>query len=194
MIKKRLLVTFCTLVLAASTFAVGRRAESPRSAATPEIPDHITYRFLFHHAAAFKKQAEEAESQDKSGASYRSFFRNKAELSDEQARTLNEISAQCERDMHEVDMKAKEIVTALRAPYPDGQLPHGQPPPPPPAELKGLTGERDAIVLLARDRLRKAFGETEFMRFDHYVKHDIASKVQQLSAGRVGPESQIDAK
>lgn len=194
--KKRLLVTFCLLALAASALAVGRQGQAERQAerpaSKPEIPDHVTYRHLFRHAAAFKKQAEEAESQGKNAAPFRAFFKNKAELNDEQANTLNEISAQCDEEIRALDERAKAIVIALRAPYPDGQLPHGQAPPLPPAELKNLRLERDAVVMRARERLRTAFGEAEFRRFDGYVKRNVASNIQQLSAGRAQSASPTD--
>jgi hypothetical protein len=195
--QKRLLITFCILVLAASTLAIGRRNQSVQPvqpAPTPVIPDLIAYRHLFRHAAAFKKQAEEADKLGKNSASYRAFFKNKADLNEAQARTLDDISSQCDQEIHALDMKAKAIVSAIRAQYPKGQLPHGQRPPAPPTELKSLREARDAIVGRACERLQAAFGDAEFRRFDDYVKHQVAPNIQQVSASQVSPASPIDGQ
>jgi hypothetical protein len=179
---KRLLITICLLVLVASMTTIGRRhqpVQSVEAALAPVVPDLIAYRHVFRQAAAFKKAADEADKQGKSGASYRAFFKNKAELKEEQARALDDIAVQCDQEIGELDRKAKAIVAAVRAQYPGGQLPHGQKPPAPDPELKRLRETRDAVVGRACQRLQEALGDAEFRRFDDFVKHNVAPNIQR---------------
>jgi hypothetical protein len=148
----------------------------------PEVPDHIVYRHLFRHAAALKAKADETERQGRDAAHLRGFFKRKANLSDEQARMLEQIAAQCALEIKAIDERAKPIIQAYKAQYPNGQVPQGQTPSPPPAELGQMTKERNSLVLRKRDELRAAFGENEFKRFQEFVKKKIAPNVNQVSS------------
>lgn len=193
--KKRILAVFCVLVLALGVLATTRRGQTAQSPQQPaSIPDHIAYKHLFRHVAAFKKQAEENEKQGKDGSSFRSFFKHKAELSDDQTRVLDEIADDCERQVKQQDEQAKIIIDAYKAQYPGGKVPHGETPKPPPVELKAMTEERNAIILRARDRLHVTIGDEEFKRFDDFVKHHVAPNITQMSPDRMPPASQTKAQ
>jgi hypothetical protein len=151
---------------------------------SPEVPDQIVYRHLFRHVAAFKAKADELEQQGKDATHLRNFFKHKANLSDEQADILDRIATQCARDIKALDEKAKPVIEAYKAQYPNGQVPHGQKPLPPPAELHELTMARNDLVLRSRDKLRAAFGEGEFKRFHEFVKSKVAPNVNPVSAER----------
>jgi hypothetical protein len=180
--KKRVLTILCVLVLASGALVVsrhGRMAQSSAPSKTAEVPDHIAYRHLFRHVAAFKKQAEENEKQGKDGSSFRSFFKHKAELSDDQVRVLNDVADECDREVKQQDEQAKLIIDAYKSQYPGGRVPHGETPKPPPVELKAMTEERNQIILRARDRLHVMLGDDEFKRFHDFVKHHVAPNVMQ---------------
>jgi hypothetical protein len=94
---------------------------------------------------------------------------------------LEQVAVECDQEIQALAQRAKPLIEAYRAQYPGGQVPQGQTPAPPPVELRKISEERDAIILRARDRLRAAFGDDEFNRFDNFVKTRVASNIQQGS-------------
>ncbi|MFN2455144.1 MAG: hypothetical protein ABR577_13075 [Pyrinomonadaceae bacterium] len=191
MTNKRILTAFCILTLAIGALAFSRRTRPTIAAAsqTPQpasIPDHVAYGRVFHHFVVLKKNAEEAalKGKIKEAASFRSVHKRQADLSDDQDRTLDEIASDCEREVAGQDAKAKLIIDAVRALYPNGKVPHGEKPPPPPADLKAMQEERNAMILKARDRLRVAFGEQEFNRFDDFVKRRIVPDIKPTTVNQ----------
>ncbi len=150
----------------------------------PEVPDQIVYRHLFRHAAAFKAKADGLERQGKEAKHLRRFFKHKANLSDYEAQALDRIASQCATEIKAVDERAKPIIEAYKAQYPNGQVPHGQLPAPPPAVLREMTRERNELVLRKRDELRAAFGEERFKHFHQFVKSKNAPNVNPVSAGQ----------
>ena len=147
----------------------------------PEVPDEIVYRHLFRHAAALKAKADEAEREGREAGHFRRFFKHKANLSDDEAQALDRIASECAAEIKAIDERAKPIIEAYKAQYPNGQVPHGQRPLPPPVELRQLTKERNELVLRKRDELRAAFGENEFRRFQEFVKNKVAHNVNPVS-------------
>lgn len=169
--------------IAAFTFSSQTNSTVPVSAQTnlSEMPDHIVYRHLFRHVAAFEAKADDLERQGKEAKTFRGFFKHKADLSDYQAQMLDQISAQCALEIKLIDERAKPIIEAYQANYPNGRVPHGQKPLPPPDKLRQLTQERNELVLRKRDELRTAFGEEAFGRFQQFVKNKIAPNVTAVS-------------
>ncbi|HEX8070938.1 MAG TPA: hypothetical protein VF546_13365 [Pyrinomonadaceae bacterium] len=185
---RRLTILAVSLVLLGITVFAFRGQINPtvlgsgQSRPVPEVPDQVVYRHLFRHAAALKAKADELERQGKDATHLHNFFKHKAELSDDQAQILEDIADQCARDIKALDEKAKPIIAAYKAQYPNGQVPHGEKPQPPPAELYQLTLERNDVVLRSRDKLRAALGEGEFNRFHAFVRSKIAPNVNPVSA------------
>jgi hypothetical protein len=86
-------------------------------------------------------------------------LRRELQLDDGQARALGEVAAECQSRVAEVDARAKSVIEAFRAQPPGGQRP----------DLAALEEERRSIIMQAREKLRTAFGEEVFRRFDTYV-------------------------
>lgn len=186
MIKKLAIPAIGFVLIGIAAFALGGQMNfsviSSAQNASPEVPDSVVYRHLFRHAAAFKARADELERQGKDAANFHGFFKHKANLRDEQAQTLERIASQCASEIEAIDQRARPIIEAYKAQYPNGQVPHGQTPLPPPAELQQLTRERNELVLRKRDELRAAFGEEAFGRFQNFVKNKVAPNVNPVSA------------
>lgn len=192
--KKRITLILCVLTLTLGALALGRQGEKPDQSAklkNPEVPEHVIYKHLFHHVVALKMKAEEAESEGKDPTQYRTHFKRKAQLTDQEAQILEDVATELDRQVKVQDERAKVLIRAYKAQYPGGQVPHGELPKPPPAELRTLSEERDAMVLQARDRLKAAFGEQEFNRFHAFVKDRIAPNVYQIQSqsGQAATES-----
>jgi len=136
--------------------------------AQERVPDHARYSALFRKVVVLKQKLGEA------GGRIKSPIQREADLTDDQARVLDEVAADSINEVDKLDAKAKEIIEAFRAQYPNGVVPGNQPPPPPPPELRALQEQRNAIVLNGRDRLHNALGDKEFRRFDEHVKTMLA--------------------
>lgn len=149
--------------------------ESPRPSRAPE---HVIYRQFFRHLMALKERADEVEAQGRSGKALRSHYKDKVKLSDRQSRLLDEIAADCDREVAEMDARAKRIIDDAHARFPNGVVPAGQRVPPPPPELKQMQRQRDSAVMRARHKLRAALGEEGFRQVDDFLKLNFAPNVQ----------------
>lgn len=189
--KKRATVILCLIALAASALAFGkpfgRQGQNTLSQQSQGIPDHVVYKYLFHHLAALKRHADEVEQQGEDGSPFRSLYKRKANLSEDQARMLDEIATDCNREVAQQDARAKVLIDAYKAQYPEGKVPHGALPLPPPAELEPMQKERNVMFLRARDRLHEAFGDQEFKLFDDFVKGKIKSNIKPLTPEQIQP-------
>lgn len=179
----------CTMILAMAAFAssnLSRNDASPQEQPPPQpqsnqVPEHVVYRHFFHHIVVLQEQAEEIRRQGDDGSSLRSYYRREASLNEDQERILNEIALECEREVEEQDARAQVIIDAFRARYPGGGVPLGETLPPPSPELREMQAERNAIILRARDRLRTAFGEQDFNRFEEFVQNRVTPNILPVS-------------
>jgi hypothetical protein len=138
------------------------------------VAEHTVYRMLFHHVFVFNREANEAERRGNSASAhaFRTAFGQNAGLGDERVKVLNELAEECEREVQEQDAKAKVIIDARRAQHQQtGQIL------PPSPELEAMQRERNAIILRYRDRLRAAFGEQEWGRFQEFVRQHVANGI-----------------
>ncbi len=135
------------------------------------VSEPALYRTLFHTVFLLNEQAEEAERAGRTEAvqALRRAFKQEADLEAEQGVILDRLAAECEEAVRAVDARARAILAARRANYPDGKLGAGQQPLPPSAELLALQREREAVVLRYRDRLQEAFGRSVWERFERWV-------------------------
>lgn len=179
--KKPVLTILSVLAVAVCALASAWRPHpsaqtSQRQAA--DVPDQVMYKHLFHHVMALKRKAEDVEKEGKDATQFKTHFIRKATLTPEQSRALEEVASELEQEEQMIAARAKPLIAAYKAQYPNGQVPHGQTPAPPPPELRKLSEEHDASVLRARDRLRLRLGDAEFARFNNFVKTKIAPNVQ----------------
>jgi hypothetical protein len=184
--KTRVVVLILSLtILSSGILIVVHGGDSKQEPPPPQrpIPDEVVYKHLFSHVLALKEKAEKAEKEGKDATQFRTHFKRKAKLSDEEVQTLNRVAEEWQQEMAPIDARAKAVIQIYKAQFPGGQLPHGQTPPPPPPELRTLSEQRDAAVLRARDRLKTAFGETEFNRFHGYVRDRVTPNVQLIQPG-----------
>jgi hypothetical protein len=91
---------------------------------------------------------------------------------------LDQVTFECEEELAQQDAKAQAVIDNFRKHFPVGPLPEGVTLPPPPPELTVMQEERNAIILRARDRLRTAYGDQAFAKFDAFVKTLGVSNVQ----------------
>jgi hypothetical protein len=180
---KRMVVGFC--MIAAITAGLAFKFQKSQGQGKPTlpqaqaIPEFEIYRQMFHHHVTLKQKADELERQGKDGRFLREFYRRQANLSDDEAGAFDAIAADCEKRVAQQDAKAKAIVDAALAQNGNGKLAKDARAPEPPPELGSLWDERNAIIIRAKYALQAAFGDSEFARFENYVKQDV---VPHLSA------------
>ncbi len=143
------------------------------------LPVSARYGFLFRRLVGSQTagRGEASTSSDQTHEiRYRQLLQREVPLSDDQSRTLEQIAEECQRRISDVDTRAKAIIDALRAqhqrvrpPSPSDQPPPSSAPSSRSPELAALQEERRSIILESRERLRVAFGEEVFQRFDSYI-------------------------
>jgi hypothetical protein len=175
-------LTMCLSLLALPVAAV---AQSGRAAAS-DIPDHVVYWELFHRVAMFAKKADAAQKQGLDRSNLRQLIRKQAGLDEEQGQLLEQIALQCEKDVTAQDAKAKVIIDKFHAQFPNRLVSKSSPPPQPPSELKSLWDQRTNAILLARERLHSALGDTAFAKFDQDQKARALQKIKPLTPTDVG--------
>jgi hypothetical protein len=142
------------------------KKESPRPS---DAPEHVIYRQFFHHLVTLKARAKDVESQGGDGRGLRSYFKRRANLTENEALVLDTVAADCEREVAVLDAKAKLIIDAYRARLVRGKIDSKNLPPLPP-ELATLQEQRNLAILHARERLRKSLGHQAFSRLDDFIK------------------------
>jgi|ERR1700686_2674679 len=179
-LKKQVAVALCVLGVAIGGLSLSRQYRSSASSQKKlvQVPEHVMFKHLFHHVITLKKKAEDTEKEGKDATQFKTHFIRKAQLSSEQSHVLEEVAAEFDQEEQLIAARAKPLVEAYTAQYPNGQVPHGQNPARPPGELRKLSEERDAAVLRARDRLHVRLGDEEFKRFDNFVKAQIAPNIE----------------
>lgn len=217
MSRNRILIALCSLFVAAAALAFaapngGKSKDANKTAAPPQerseaviiderqpnaaeeekrggaIPLRVVYRQLFHHYVALKNKAAELESQGKNGATARHYYKREAKLSDKLERELERVAAKTDKEVEQLDKKAREVINQYRAQYPNGQMKKGETLPPAPPELQALQEEKNKAIMAGRDELRRAFGEDEFNRFEEFVRQNVASKMKPVRFDNPRPE------
>lgn len=201
MSRKRTLLALCLFASALGSIAWGSEGqpvpqsqEQKSTEHAPEIPDQVVYLHLFRRIAALKKKAVEAEREGKDSSSLKTYFKRKAELNDAADKILDAIALDCDSELKLVDAKAKAAISAFKAQYPGGRVPHGELPQRPPAELRAISEERDAIVLRYRALLRASLGNDQFSRLDSFVKKSIAPNIHSKHVNELPPASLPEAQ
>ena len=181
-----LALAVCMLLLARQPWATPRPQQNAQGQGLeqqlPEAPDEVVYRHLFHHVVTFKKKAEEFRRAGKDGRPFETYFRRKAGLDERQNESLVAIASEYEVEAGLLDARAKVIIDAYDAQYPDGRVPQGESPKPAPAELKAMSEEQDRMVLRYRDRLRAEFGDEGFNRFHAFMKRRVVTGIAHQPA------------
>lgn len=200
--KRRFLFVFSIAALlvagsvAFSSYVKGKAQIQPQNTkvTAPEhspLPDTVLYKHLFHHHEKLAKKADDEEKAGKSGAIYRDFYKRQAKLTDAQAKDLDRIAKETDKEVTRITSQAQEIIQAARGQYPNGKVPIGQKPPAPPTILADLQEQHDAAVEQGREKLKQTLGESEFAKFHGFLRRFMGPDVKvEKKVDRVPPTSQ----
>jgi hypothetical protein len=160
-------------------------AENQRNRNLPQyIPDDIAYGQIFKHLEELNKKADQEEQvRGKDGQKLRNLYKKMARLDERQARVLDRIAEQTNRELKKLDERARQIIDQVRAQTPNRRIERGQKPPVPPQELFDLARKRKDVVTEAIELLRKEFGEGEFVRFSQFLNEKIKPGIKKIGNG-----------
>ncbi|HEY6402021.1 MAG TPA: hypothetical protein VI479_11470, partial [Blastocatellia bacterium] len=150
---------------------------------TQAIPEHLMYWHMFHHKVLLDKKANEVEKQGQDGAAYRSRYKTFANLSDGEARILDQVAQETYEKVNAQDERAKKVIDAIRAQGPDGAVKPGESNPEVPEQLKAMQKERDAMILAGITKLRNEFGPERSVHLDQFVKQQIGPNLRTVTPG-----------
>jgi hypothetical protein len=185
---KKILLPICLLVIVMGVVAFNSRTQSKTNpvksapaAVAPkpaQLPEHVPYMFLFRRLKNLEEQNRADEQQGKRKSGQLKKLYEELSITDDEAQVLLTAALECERQLAVQDEKAQVIIDNFRARnFPNGEYNQPGPLPPPPPELEAMQQERNAIILRARDRLRRALGEERFAHLHEFVMTNIASGI-----------------
>ncbi len=170
-----------SLIILLALGSEGSAQELPVTTAVPgDVSDHIVYRILFRHVAAFQSKADAQQSQGQSGEPFRHHFRKKLELSPDQELDLNSISSDYVAKATLIQTEIAAVIRTFRQQYPGGLMPKDQIPQAPPVILQTLELERSQLLQNGIDDLRIAFGESEFARTRQLARQQIVTNLHRV--------------
>jgi hypothetical protein len=149
--------------------------------------EHVRYYLVFRHLAILNQKAAEAERKGEDSTKFRQYYKNKAMLSDQQASQLNQIANDCLREVGALDSRIKQIVSESRAKFPGGKLDTSAHRPEPTAGLREIDKERDLVMRRHYTRLRAAFGEVEFIKFNELITKTVRADYLPPGVRESGP-------
>lgn len=164
---------------------VPQNVENPNNKYFPQdIPEDVTYRQMFKHIKELNQKADGDERQKgRDGRKFRNLYKDMASLQDKQARLLDRIADETNRELDKLDERAKQIIDQIRSQTPNRRIERGQKPPLPPQELFDLAQRRKDVTLRAINNLRQNLGNAEFVRFNSFVNERVKTGIKKKGDG-----------
>lgn len=145
---------------------------------TPEIPASVLYRHLFHHIVSLNNRAIESQARGVDGNRLTALYKNAAKLSTAENDALNGIAVDCVAKLEQIEARMKPFIDKQREHAlvtREGQEPFV------PMELQALQLEHDAVIMNAREQVRKSFGNSEFNRFEGFLHQTFKTEIKKAS-------------
>ena len=147
---------------------------------------YILFRQLVHPPVSRNRPSTDPADQNnqvnRPQPDYRAMLHRRLELSETEARVLDQIAEDCISRTDKLDQRAQEIISAHRADVRAGKIP---PTSAPPNELLDLQKQRDDAIRDAIEQLRAQFGVAKFKRLNDSFSHD-----SSVNSVRLPPPSQ----
>lgn len=153
---------------------------------TEPIPDDIVYGQIFRHIAELGRKADSEERKGRDGRKFRDLYKEKARLTEGQARILDNIARDTNISIRQIDARARQLIAETRARTPNRRIEFGQTIPSPPTELTELSNRRRDLILKAIWDLRQAYGEAGFLNFGVFVDADVKPGIKRMNTQNGG--------
>jgi len=158
------------------------RDTSASTSDTSVMQYYALFRRLVHPPAPRRSPPDQTSQTNQPQLDTRAMLHRSLELSDAEARVLDQVAEDCIGKTDKLDQQARAIITAHRAEVSAGKIP---PTAPPPNELLDLQKQRDDAIRNAIEQLRTQFGAAEFKRLE-----DSFSRNSGVSSMRLPPPYQ----
>lgn len=179
--RTKIVSTFFALAVALALFWGGEHiyarwfSTGSSISAVEAIPDQVLYDSLFRMDVSFRRKALEQELTGQPVTSFKTYFKDSANLTDEENEILRQTAIDFVQEIVPIDTQARQITANFREQYLYGEVPAGGEVAPPPAELGDLQNRRNEIVLRQRDKLSDLLGKAAFEKLDEFIHKDFAS-------------------
>lgn len=179
--RTKIVSIFIALVAAVTFFWGGERiyaswfATASPVSAVETIPDYVLYDSLFRMDVSFRRKALEQELTGQPVTSLKTYFKNSANLTDEESEILRQTAIDFIQEIQPIDTQARQITANIREQYLYGEVPAGGEVSHPPSELADLQNQRNEIVLRNRDKLSDSLGKDAFEKLDAFMHNDFAT-------------------
>lgn len=156
-----------TMLLALASSLAAQTAPSQPT----EIPP-VVLEYVFRHVKFLKQRAEERVAKGVTATKARDLYKEKAQLSQAEADTLETAAITIVAELDALDARAAAIIKSSRPAPLNRRLLPGEKPPGIPPELMSLQKERNNAVAGLRERLRQAIGAGAFSRLEQSLLVD----------------------
>jgi hypothetical protein len=142
------------------------------------------YQAFFNHIVALESAAVEHDKAGRKGDEVRAYYQKLLKLTDVEAADLKRVATDYQNALHDLEAKAKSVVEAAWAPYPNHRVPLGAKVPEMPEELNQLERERVDMINAHAKLLEALLDPATFKRVDNYVQNVLA---KQVTISRISP-------
>lgn len=144
------------------------------------LPDHVLYESLFRMDLSFRRKSLEQELTGKPVTSLKVYFKENANLTDQEDETLRQTAIEFAQEIRPIDTRAQRMIAKIREQFLYGEVPEGGEVTPPPRELADLQDQRNVVVLRYRDKLLDLLGKDGSKKLDRFVRSDFAMNFQAI--------------
>lgn len=192
---KNIVTIALVLAIAVTTLAFGSQSPLTRglfnsalqtnAQTSSQIPSYVLYDKLFRMIISFKKKAESQEMSGERIISVTNYFKDRANLNEEENQTLQNTALEYTQKIALIDEQARTIIVQTRQAISTGVVSRNQPPP---AELANLQEQRNQMALLYRDRLKESLGSDGSAKFARYIEGEFASRFESIPLSSINFE------
>lgn len=182
--RTKIVTLFFTLAVATALVLGGEHiyaswfAKASTANVLSTVPDHVLYDSLFRMDVSFRRKALEQQLTGQPVTSLQSYFKNSANLTDQENEVLKLTAIEFLEEIEPIDTRARQITAEIREQYLYGEVPAGGEVAPPPAELGDLQNRRNEIVLKKREELSELLGKDAFEKLDKFMHKEFAENFQ----------------
>ncbi|MCB1024717.1 MAG: hypothetical protein KDB79_10025, partial [Acidobacteria bacterium] len=119
----------------------------------------------------------------RNGEKFRLLYKRMAGLDERQAQMLDRIAKNTNRELKQLDDRARQITQQIRLRTPNRRIEQGQKVPLPSPELFDLAKRRQEITANAIRDLRRNMGEAKFAGFSKFLNEKIKPGIRKKGSG-----------
>ena len=190
--KKNTITIVLVLAVSATTLAFGSQSSFTRKLfsldfkelvrSDSQIPPQVLYDKLFRMVFSIRIKAESQKMSDEKINGSKNYFKNRANLTDEENQILQNTALEFIQQVAPIDANARTIIAQKRASNLTGVVSKDDLPP---VELINLQEQRNALALLYRDRLKESLGSDGSAKFVRYIEGEFASRFEEIKLSEI---------